>query len=479
MTFLEKIKYYYIVNHLEKNLESKFFNLLSLFTAIACSSTAFVNISIGLTPWLNVCLLSFSGVCILLFGLSFVKGITRGLKLPFLAGITTVVVFSWISNQGIEGSTTCLLLSFLIVNLYLFESRYSILVFVSFLFLLIGLLYIQFFYPEVIQKYPSRDILIKDVTVGCIVSIGCIGVIILLLKWAELQERRRINMQKEVFEQMNEELKMQMELNQQQSEEITCTLEEIKYHKQLVESQNQQLERKNEELRELNATKDKFLSIIGHDLKNPISAIIGFTELLSANAQQYDKAKIEHFSHIIADSSKHVFDLLENLLAWARCQTGNIQFKPTEVAIDDLVAKSIQLLSEFAQRKDISIVLTSQSKAKVLCDPNMINTVVRNLISNAIKFTPAGGLIEISSKQQNGQVFISVTDNGVGMTPEQVEKLFLLGEQISTSGTNNEPGTGLGLFLSKDFLTMHNSTLTVHSTKDVGTVFGFALKMVN
>lgn len=418
----------------------------------------------------------FGGLSFVLFGLSFIKGRSKHLKTPFVTGVSIIIVFSWIVNQGIEGSTTILLLSFQIIVLYLVNPRYSILAFFFFICLLIGLLYIQFYRPELIHKYPSRKVLIEDVTVSCIVSVLCIGAIVTLLKWAEAQERKKIKLQKDVFEQMNEELRMQMELNQQQSEEIACTLEEIQYHKDLVESQNRQLEKKNEELKELNITKDKFLSIIGHDLKNPISAIIGFTELLSANAQQYDKAKIEHFSQIIADSSKHVFDLLENLLAWARCQTGNIQYKPTEVAIDELVLKSIQLLSEFAQRKDISVILSSQSKATVCCDPNMINTVVRNLISNAIKFTPAGGLIDISVRKNSGSIAIVVADNGVGMTPQQVEKLFCLGEQISTSGTNNEPGTGLGLLLCKDFLSIHESELTVRSIKNGGTTFGFTLK---
>ena len=239
-----------------------------------------------------------------------------------------------------------------------------------------------------------------------------------------------------------------------------------------------------EELQELNATKDKFFSIIAHDLKNPISILLNSTEILAAPEYKLSDKEIIEFSQEIHKSSKRLYDLLENLLTWARSQTGRIEFSPDFNSIYDIVQSSYSILTHYAESKNIKINIDLPTNTIAYCDYNMIDTVFRNLISNAIKFTPYNGNISVSldkvfTSNKNGNKYIrfAVKDTGVGIKPIDVDNLFRIDKSHSTVGTANEKGTGLGLLLCKEFIDKHEGTIDIVSEIGVGTTFYFSLPL--
>ncbi|MFN6092273.1 MAG: ATP-binding protein [Bacteroidota bacterium] len=235
------------------------------------------------------------------------------------------------------------------------------------------------------------------------------------------------------------------------------------------------IKKQNEELLKLNQAKDKFFSIIAHDLKSPFNAITGFSDLLLDQIEKQNFDGIDKYTKIINESSKKALNLLLNLMEWSQIQTGRIKYDPELFEINNIVKESIQLLGCNAEEKMISIYNNIKKESVVYADKIMISTVLRNLISNAIKFTRPEGIITISSDQKQDEIIISVNDNGIGMTKEESEKLFKIDVIYSKQGTNHEKGTGLGLILCKEFLEKNNGKIWIESTVNGGTTFNFSL----
>lgn len=228
-------------------------------------------------------------------------------------------------------------------------------------------------------------------------------------------------------------------------------------------------------LRELNAQKDKFFSIIAHDLKSPFNAILGFSELLLEQINEKNYTEIDKYAISIEQSSQRAFDLLINLLEWSRAQIGKVEFTPENFDMADLIKENIRLLESNAEQKAITINENIQHRIIAFADKQMINTVLRNLISNAIKFTQKGGEIKVLAENRAKEILISVIDNGIGIEPERIENLFRIDKSNSTPGTNKEHGTGLGLMLCKDFVEKHGGKIWAESKPGKGTVFYFTL----
>ena len=229
------------------------------------------------------------------------------------------------------------------------------------------------------------------------------------------------------------------------------------------------------QLRELNATKDKFFSIIAHDLKSPFNSIIGFSNLLIRQIEEKDYASIEKYAGIIQNSSQQAMDLLMNLLEWSRSQTGRIVYTPEKIDISTSINKVAELFLASAQQKSITIYLETSANLSFFADKAMINTILRNLISNAIKFTNVGGEISISAKQMLNVLVVSVSDNGVGMDEESISMLFRIDQNHTTLGTNEEKGRGLGLLLCKEFVEKHGGKIWVESFPGKGSKFHFSI----
>lgn len=262
-------------------------------------------------------------------------------------------------------------------------------------------------------------------------------------------------------------------INQQTEKKRAYKLLEFKNFQ--INAMNNQIQGQRDYLKQLNVTKDKFFSIIAHDLKNPFNSIKGFTELLIENISTYDDEKRMKFLKIIKDSTSKAHDLLNNLLIWANNQSGNMAFNPKKINLKPYVSDVISLLEIQAVNKDITIYNNINEATKVYADENMLTTILRNLLSNAIKFTNEKGFIIISSQQQKQWVTIAIQDSGVGMSQEQMNTLFDIEHKQSGIGTANEQGSGLGLILCKDFIEKHNGKLNVSSEIGIGSTFTFTL----
>jgi signal transduction histidine kinase len=249
----------------------------------------------------------------------------------------------------------------------------------------------------------------------------------------------------------------------------------LEYKNYQINKMNTEIQTQRDNLRQLNSTKNKFFSIIAHDLKNPFNSIKGFTELLIENKGEYDEEKQLKFLKIIKGSTVKASSLLNNLLIWANTQTGNIKFTPININLSLHLLNVISLLEIQAFNKNIQIDNKLDSKVLVHADENMLSTILRNLISNAIKFTMPNGTIEITSKQLNDFVEISIKDSGIGMSNSEVESLFNIETKKSTLGTSNEQGSGLGLILCKEFVEKHNGSISVKSEENKGSIFSFTL----
>ena len=232
-----------------------------------------------------------------------------------------------------------------------------------------------------------------------------------------------------------------------------------------------ELAHKVEELKQANFTKDKFFSIISHDLMNPFSGLIGFASLLvDKNRALTDQQRDECIDHIF-QLSKQGLNLLTNLLDWSRSQTGRMEVTPMALNLKSIVDGNIKLLHNQVATKQIQIQTTIDSNQTVFADERMLNTIIRNLLSNAIKFTPDSGEIMVSVQENDNFVEILIADTGIGMTTEILDKLFRIDVSHTTKGTHGEKGTGLGLILCKEFIEKNHGTITVTSEKGKGSQF--------
>lgn len=251
-----------------------------------------------------------------------------------------------------------------------------------------------------------------------------------------------------------------------------------KSNKQL-KAVNAKVEQQNVELQNLNATKDKFFSILGHDLKSPLNSLSSFSNLLINYFDSLSKDEIQTLAKDLDESLKNLYSLLDNLLEWARSQTGNINFTPEQFDLTAVLQENKELLQVQAANKEITIHQERSAPLIVSTHKHSITTVIRNLVANAIKFTPQGGHIKIQASKNQREVVVSIADTGVGMSEAVIQKLFRIDSKVSTLGTANEKGTGLGLVLCKDFVEKNGGRLWVESKEGQGSVFYFSIPMIN
>ncbi|MEQ8556080.1 MAG: HAMP domain-containing sensor histidine kinase [Cyclobacteriaceae bacterium] len=248
-----------------------------------------------------------------------------------------------------------------------------------------------------------------------------------------------------------------------------------------IKKKNEKIESDNEMLKELNAKKDKFFSIIAHDLKGPIGGLLNLGEILHKKHDELPSDKKEELLRLLVASTKETSNLLENLLQWSRSETKQIEMAPRQLSIDALVNKSLNLLRQHIEEKNIVIRKNIDESIFVWADQNMIDTVLRNLLSNAIKYVNKNGRININCQpdMHNNHVNISVNDNGIGIDQEVLSKLFNIDNNLSTKGTLNEPGTGLGLKICKEFIQANSGTIHVESKINKGSTFTISLPFYN
>jgi len=261
--------------------------------------------------------------------------------------------------------------------------------------------------------------------------------------------------------------------------------EEVKHEKRIkeyldqLEQQKKELEKLNEELKEANISKDKFFSIIAHDLKSPFSALLGYTQIFQEEFDDLSPEEIKEFTDAISTITRNIYQLLLDLLDWARIQTGRMEMTQTDFNLYIIISNIISTLKPVADKKNIEIAFSGDKSFSVFADENMIKMVIRNLISNAIKFTYKSGKINVSLNKDGNKIICCVEDNGIGMSEKDMNKLFKLDVQHTSRGTEEEKGTGLGLILCKEMVERNGGEIWVESRVDVGSKFLFTLPVSN
>ncbi|MBK7134512.1 MAG: tetratricopeptide repeat-containing sensor histidine kinase [Bacteroidales bacterium] len=259
------------------------------------------------------------------------------------------------------------------------------------------------------------------------------------------------------------------ELLELQNREITKQSEAIELQNRKLTESNEKLEISEAELKRIVQTKDKLFSIIAHDLRNPFTALIGLTELLHENAGNIDSKEMYVYVTMINESSHKLLQLIENLLQWARSQTGTLKLVKSELVLWNLTEDVLKIYSTQAEAKGISLKNEIPGDIKVYADQEILATVIRNLISNGIKYTRKGGSVNCSASADNGKVVLKISDTGVGMSSQMLEKLFSIENTFTTEGTGNEVGTGLGLVICKEFIETLGGTISIESMPGTGT----------
>jgi len=267
------------------------------------------------------------------------------------------------------------------------------------------------------------------------------------------------------------------------NENIIVKNQEIERSKQLedvlhtLKNSINKIKKQKKELETLNATKDRFFTIISHDLKNPFNTILGFADFMRSD--DVDSQSKTMMANILYQSAESAYNLLNNLLEWSKSQMNRIDFIPEPLNLNLLCNGCIKVCKINAQKKGITITNQIKDDINIYADPNLFNTIMRNLISNAVKFTPLNGSVIIDAKRMDTNIEISITDDGIGMTKNQINNLFRIDKKESRSGTANEKGTGLGLLLCKEFVEKHNGQIWVESEVSKGSTFYFSIPAVS
>lgn len=276
----------------------------------------------------------------------------------------------------------------------------------------------------------------------------------------ENEERKKVQ---SALRDSNEELRVLNEVMEEESRKLLLL--------------NDKLARSEAKMKIANDAKDKFFSIIAHDLKNPMQALLFSTELLEKTFRKNDQKKIKNYIDRIKQTSLHLKDLLENLLTWSRSQRGGIEYSPSYIDLKFIFKEVIELLYDMTARKQIEIDLSISDETFVFSDPNLLGAIIRNLLSNSIKFTNIGGAVKCTAKIHDDFALVTVTDNGIGIREEDIEKLFRLDIHYTTSGTSDETGSGLGLILCKEFVEIQKGRIWVESVFGKGATFSFTIPL--
>ncbi|MFN8358766.1 MAG: HAMP domain-containing sensor histidine kinase [Candidatus Kapaibacterium sp.] len=414
---------------------------------IICLPGVFTTWLFPKTPLpLKIIPLVLTAILFVLYYLVRVKKIIEPLLFP--ASIIAMVGISmiWLLNGGIDGANIIIAFVVLILSLVIVPDTYKKYVLLIFILFTLAIYLVQLNFPWfIIPMEPGFPRWADSLTT----VLYCAVMVYFIIRFLHKQ----------------------------------YTIERIK-----SEEFARQLQETNAQLSIINSSKDKFFSIIAHDLKSPFSGFLGLTKLISDEYESLTKEELQEMAKNLHDSAHNLYKLLENLLEWSLVQRGAVKFNPEECSVAMVVKQVIAVQEIVAQQKNITLFSSCPDHIRVLADVPMLNAIFRNLLSNSIKFTPRGGTIEVGVLSEEAasrfewysgdgvQVpVIFVRDNGIGMSKEIQGKLFNIVEKVSRPGTENEPSTGLGLMLCHEFIHKHNGHITVESQEGKGTTFYFTL----
>lgn len=279
---------------------------------------------------------------------------------------------------------------------------------------------------------------------------------------------------KEVLARVNTHVQLYLLRKELEAKAIELKIANDKLEKEIAISQQVELMRqKNNEIAELNAAKDKFFSIIAHDLRGPFVGFLGLTSMFQNPEISIEEMK--HYGELLNKSANNLFKLLENLLTWARMQRGAVEFNPQIYKLSEVVKQNEVVLNDYAAQKKIELTMQIPEQLQVFADIEMLNTILRNLISNGIKFTHIGGKVIVTAIERDAEILISIQDFGIGMNEKILNGLFKIDQKTARPGTEKESSTGLGLLLCKEFVEKHGGKVWAESEEEKGSIFYFTL----
>jgi signal transduction histidine kinase len=311
------------------------------------------------------------------------------------------------------------------------------------------------------QFEVDRQTVLTNLLFGSIGALMIIIIVIGIINRKRLSANKSLQEQNDKISKQNNEINRQKQLLEEQQEELRVI--------------NEELEKANEELKSLNITKDKFFSIVSHDLKNPFQALLGYTKMLDIEYEDMDDDQRQSIIRILFDISQRSFRLVDNLLNWSRTQLNRVYMNPANLQLQKNIRFVEEALKTAFESKNITFTNDVANDTEVYADKDALNLILRNLIANAIKFTPQNGKITVGSRSSNGYIEISVSDTGIGIPGEIQKDLFNLDRNMNTKGTEDEEGTGLGLILCKEFVERSGGEIRVESQQGKGTTFSFTL----
>jgi len=359
--------------------------------------------------------------------------------------LITLFVFPllWFYNGGYDGNNIILIFVYFIVMVTILPPRLRVIAFFIYTFMIVGLTITHYYYPNLVTHYEDSYHRFIDLILGYVMYLVlAFSIQNLILRNYEI-DRGRVN---------------------SQNDQLNNLVEQLNIAKG-------QLEQSLNNIKELNSAKDRFVSVLSHDLRSPFQGILGITKTLESDYSSFNDHEKKYFIGQVNKSLDKLYGFLEELLLWGRIQSNSIELKKEPQNIKSILAQILLLFSDITAKKKINVQIFCDDSLQFNLDKEMISVVIRNLLSNSIKFSPFGSQIDLSAEMDNEQLLIKVKDNGVGISDEYKSKLFKLDEIISTTGTDGEQGTGMGLILCNDIIKKHNGSIGVESKEGKGTIF--------
>ncbi|MDA3904904.1 MAG: HAMP domain-containing sensor histidine kinase [Bacteroidales bacterium] len=407
------------------SFQNKMFIVGCIFSILFALLAIFWNYTLGLSKYLNITV----GFAIVAFAILYYfarfKHIYGRISLSIL--MLLLISIAWIVSEGSKGSIPLLYILAIVFFITVSKSNNSFLYLLITILNIIILLFIEYFFPDYIIKYPNEEAKVLDIYFGYITTFVLIYFF-------------------------------------------------ISYYRRSYDKENETTAIQKKELQKLNSTKDKFFSIIAHDLRSPFNSFLGLTDILADKSSNLKKNEMQIIVASLNKSATNLYQLLENLLDWSRVQRGSLSSNPVTIHLHKFIVQNIDLIRESYNKKGIEINIDILDDVVVYADKSMLQSVIGNLVSNALKFTPIGGSVFISTKLYSSQsIEISIKDTGIGMSKEIFEDLFKIDKDVSREGTENEHGTGLGLLLCKEFIEKLGGEIWVESKINEGSIFKFTL----
>lgn len=379
------------------------------------------------------------------------SNLTIKYSLSFFIISILVLPFLWFYNGGYDGNNIILIFVYFIVILTILPSNFRFTAFILYGIMITSLTIVNYNYPHLVIAYESDYARIIDLLLGYILYlILAFNIQNIILKNYET-DRLKIN---------------------DQNNQLNSLIEKLN-------NTNSKLQNTIKNVEELNISKDRFITILSHDLRSPFQGLLGITKILESNFNSFSDNEKQYYISQINSTLNKLYSFLEQLLLWGKIQKNGLILNYEICNIKDLISESLSPLTISAEKKKISIELVCDKELVAAVDKERISIVLRNLISNAIKFSPVGSKVSIYGNEVNDDLIMAVVDEGVGISEEYINKLFKLDEIISSIGTDGELGSGMGLILCNDILKKHSGKIIVDSKEGKGSTFTITLPKIN